>query len=418
MDAPALRINCGSADPFTDPDGNVWQADRVAAAGQEGQAQPAWGRLGGSAVRRPEILPVHPPAWGGLLRSEAFDLKGYRCAVPPGAYRIGLIVIETFPSLESLRRTFAVTINGRIVVPALTPADIGGGFARAGKVTIRADVMGAEGLEIGFSAGAAVAGIEVVPDDSPGPMPATTAAWAPEAVQAPPRAEKARTFRVQVIGNSGSFFWAIPESTARLVAWHLADVRLETAAIYAYGRGVRFHLDSPLVAATLAAGGMDAVVIQDHSTGPLDKPEDFAESMPELIRRVRNAGASPVLYAYSGPQRNSPAERRKIQALYDAMGAEHGVPVIPFAAALALGIERNPLLDFHDDDAHHLGIVGGSLAVYTWYRALGGPGAPVLRNRAVLDGHAELPDELSQKMVAIADEVCAGREPGILEGIA
>jgi hypothetical protein len=171
------------------------------------------------------------------------------------------------------------------------------------------------------------------------------------------------------------------------------------------------------VAATLAVtradGGPDLVVIQDHSTAPRDKPDDFAECMPALIRRVRAAGAMPVLYAYNGPRRDTPAERRHIQAMYDAMGAAHGVPVIPCAAALALAEEREAGLDFHDDDAHHLGIAGGSLVAYTWYRALCGPDAPALRDTAVLAGHAQVADDLARRLIGYADQICAGR-PGIL----
>jgi len=410
MTCPVLRINCGSPIAFTDPEGAVWQADRAADA-------PGWGRVGGLAVQRPMILPVHPAAWGGLLRSEAFDLKTYRFDVPAGVYQVGLIVAETFPSLESLQRTFSVSINGRIVVSAVTPAVVGGGFARAGKVTIRGVAVGAGGLEVGFSSRAALAGIEVLPDLPEVPCSVTTSAWAPELERTQPQGHKSRKIRMHVIGNSGSFFWAVPESSARLVALH-SDFRLDISTFYAAGRGVRFHLEAPAVAATLAAGGLDLVVIQDHSSGPLDKPDDFATCIPELIRRVRAAGALPVLYAYSGPQKYSVKERRKIQEKYDDMGAAHRVPVIPCAAALALAMEREPQLDFHDHDTHHLGIAGGSLAVYTWYRALCGAGASVLRDRAVLDGYAELPPELSRTLARIADEACVGRGSGILKKVA
>jgi hypothetical protein len=404
-----LRISCGSTAPVAGPEGEVWAADAVA----EGPA--GWGRVGGSAVRRPDILPIAPAAWAGVARSEAFGMSAYRLDLPPGIYAVRLIVAETHPALDSLARTFSVSVCGETVVPALCPAAMAGGFARVGAVRIGGVPVAGQGLELGFSSGATLAGLEVTDDDAGAPRTVEMTAWAPRPLAAIPAGPVARRSRMLVLGHSGSFYWAMPESVSRLVALHRPGLRIDTAAYYAGGKGVRHFLEAPETARLLDGGGHDLVVLQDSSWGPLEHPAEFAACMPRLIERVRAAGAQPVLYAYSGPLRHAPEQRRRIQDLYDAMGASHGVAVMPCAAALALAQEELPDLDLHDVDGHHLGIAGGVLYASCWYRTLCGPAAPTLRDRAVLAGHAELPPALSAVLAGIADRACAGRGPGVLD---
>jgi hypothetical protein len=207
----------------------------------------------------------------------------------------------------------------------------------------------------------------------------------------------------------------MPETVARLVALHRPDLRLEPEAFYAGGKSVRFFVASPDAAQLLDGGRHDLVVLQDSSWGPLEQPQDFTTCMSRMIERVLASGARPLLYAYSGPKRHRPDDRRRIQAAYDTMGARFDVPVVPCAEALALAQEAEPGLDFHDPDDHHLGIAGGTLYACCWYRTLCGMDAPALTDVAVLDGRIALPPDLAGRLAALADRVCAGRRTGILD---
>lgn len=400
--APILRLNCGGDAAFADPDGGVWAADDG-----RGPAR----RIGGHAVRRPDILPIAPAGWADLLRHEAFAMSAYRLDLPPGTYAVRLIVAETFPAMSALARTYDLLLAGAVAAQ-VGPCRIAGGFARPGEVRLRGVRVGAGGLELGFGPEATAVGLEVTPDDA---VPAVeTAAWLPPPPADPPPSPAARRTSLRFVGNSGAFYWAMPETAARLVALHLPGHRLDPAAFYAGGKDACFFRDAPGAAALIASERGGLVAIQDSSGGPLDAPAAALAGLTGLIGQVRAAGAEPVLYAYSGPLRHDPGQRRRIQALYDALGARHGVAVVPCAAALALAQEELPGIDFHDPDGTHLGIAGGTLYACCWYRILAGPAAPRLRDRAVLGGRIALPDDLSARLADIADRVCAGRGPGLL----
>jgi hypothetical protein len=359
---------------------------------------------------------VQPEDWAGLLRSEAHGMAGYHFAVPQGPYDLRLILAETHPALTTLQRSFSVGINGHTLATDICPAAIAGGFARPGEVLVAGVAASESGLRLEFSSNANVVGIALHRSTGDGRCRVTTRAWLPPVQVCDPTPPPVTTLRF--LGHSGTFYWAIPESVARLVAIHQPQRAIATAGWYAGGKGVRFFAESPAADALLADGAGGWVAIQDSSWGPLEHPDEFETWMPRLIARVRAAGARPVLYAYSGPKRHTPEQRRCIQARYDDMGIRHQVPVVPCAAALALAEESEPGLDLYDADGHHLGIAGGSLFAFCWYRALCGPAAPHLVDHAVLGGRIALPTALATRLAGIADRACAGRGPGILAGIA
>ena len=397
-----LRITCGSSEPFTDPFGAVWQADVPDA----GTAR----RDGGAAAVRPLALPIAPAPWAGLLQSEAFGMQGYHLAVPRGRYDVRLVVAETHPTQGSMERTWSWSCNGTAVPGTVCPSRVAGGFARGGEVRLAGVTVGDAGLHLEFSPNANLAGIEVLP--AHGGSGVSTAAWAPLTVtEAPAAASTVRRVRLGCIGNSGTFYWAIPESVGRMIALERDDLRLETNAFYAGGQGVRFFHEAPQTA-ELLAGKHDLVMLQDSSWGPLEDPATFTTWMPRLIARVRASGAQPVLYAYSGPKRHSPAQRRQLLRLYAEVALSEDVPMIPCAAALALAEERAlgdptaPVRDFHDADAHHLGMAGGWLYACCWYRLLTGSDPLALHETTLLAGQAVVPTPLARWLAAIANEVC------------
>lgn len=401
--APILRLNCGADVAFIDPDGGIWAADDGRGAAR---------RIGGQTARRPDILPIEPPGWAGLLRHEAYGMAAYRLDLPAGVYAVRLLVAETFPAMSALERTYEVRLAG-VVVARICPYRIAGGFARPGEVRLRGVRVGTGGLELGFGPAANLVGLEISADIADVAPAVACAAWLPSPAAAPSEPVLRRT-SLRFVGNSGSFYWAMPETVAYLVARHLPGQRLDTTAFYAGGKDAAFFRDAPGAAAVITAERGGLVSIQDSSGGPLDAPEASTAGLDGLIAQVRAAGSEPVLYAYSGPLRHDPGQRRRIQAHYDAIGARHGVAVVPCAAALAQAQEELPGVDFHDPDGVHLGIAGGTLYACCWYRMLAGPAAPPVRDRSVLGGRIALPDALSARLAAIADRVCAGRGAGLL----
>ena len=96
-------------------------------------------------------------------------------------------------------------------------------------------------------------------------------------------------------------------------------------------------------ARALAAGGVDALVMQEMSHGPVSAPERFLESVARLAAMARDAGAAPVVYgtwafgagsAALGRLGLSPAEMHgAMQEAFGRAARECGVAVADVGAA-------------------------------------------------------------------------------------
>ena len=406
----AYRINCGSTEPFLDADGNIWQADMLLPLPDGDVAPPAdkggFCCVGGKSVTREADLPLFPSGLAGLLRTECYDMTAYRLALPAGTYTVRLILAETFETLASLDRRFTLTLNGKPLADAIQPGAIAQGFCRAGECCLRGVIVAGEGLEIGFSPGANLYGMEVIAEPSAPSVKCIALAPSRNTMIAEEDGAVLHRPRILFVGHSGTFFWAIPETVARMVALRYSDLRLQVDAYYAGGKGVRFFLDSMEVRRRLRPGAFDFVVLQDNSAGPIDNPAEFMSCMPQLIEMVKDAGAQPILYAYSGPINHSLAQHQQLQHLYDEIGRHMQLPVVPCAAALAHVLQHDPAQNYLNPDQHHLGMMGGYLFACCWYRALCGESAMHLPEHATLAGHVEIPAKKARMLAEVSDEIC------------
>ena len=410
MQTVEYRINCGSSEAFTDAEGQIWQADRLLPAPADGVSPVPglgeWYCVGGQSVVREADLPLYPERLAGLLRGECYGMSAYRFSLPDGVYTMRLLLAETFETLTSLNRRFSITLNGVPLADAIQPAAIAGGFARAGELCIHGVRVDGHGLDIGFSEGANVYGIEIVAGSPADRLMLASTALAP--FQPQPVAETAVRHRPRMlfVGNSGTFFWAIPETVARMVALHQPTLSLRHDAYYAGGKGVRYFLESPEVRQRLQPGAFDFVVLQDTSEGPIADPDQFRACMPELIELVKSTGAQPILYAYNAPMCYTLAQRRQLQDLYCEVGRRMHVPVVPCAAALAYVLQHDPAQNYHNPDQHHLGMMGGYLMACCWYRALCGASALQHSEHTTLAGHVEIPAEKARYLAEVSDMIC------------
>jgi hypothetical protein len=412
MSTVHYRINCGSPEAFTDVEGQTWQADHLAPAPADGQT-PAlgpggWCCIGGKGAMREADLPLFPAGLAGLMRNECYGMSAYRFALPVGSYTVRLVLGETHETLSVLQRRFTLTLNGQPLPQAVQPSAVAGGFGRAGLLSVRGVAVTDGQLEIGFSQNANVYGIEVLNSASQEALAAQTAALAPPhpRPELPPASQAVSRPRVLFIGHSGTFFWAIPETVARMVALNQPGLRLDVDAFYAGGKGVRFFLESPEARRKLQSARFDYVVLQDSSWGPFANPDDFATFMPRLIEAVRAVGAGPVLYAYSGRASHTPEQRRELQQRYTDMGLSMGVPVVPCAAALIRALAEDPGQNYHNPDRNHLGMMAGYLFACCWYRALCGTSAREHSEHTTLAGLVEVPEAKARYLAGLADEVC------------
>ena len=402
-----LRLNCGATDDLIDGDGRRWLADPGEGLG--------WRRDGGGATRREADLPLGHD----LLRVECHGLERYRVALDDGHYRVRVVMGETFESLGCLDRRFELRVQGEVVAEAVNPFTIAGGFGRAGELVVDGVAVTTGELHLAFGKGALINGLEILPSEAV-ERRVTTAAWDPDPeaeAQSWERHDAARRLSILFVGNSGTFFWAIPESIADLIHRDGGDLAVAVDHVYHGGKGCEFFAQAETVRRKLGERAWDFVVVQDSSAGPIEKPDTFAAWMPQLLDLVRAHGATPILYAYHGPLRHSAEERATLMARYADLGQRQGVPVVPCAAALAAAITAFPHRNLHNPDRHHVGMWTGWLFTCCFYRALTGRGVETGDELRLLGGLLRHRDPSVAELVRIADETCAawGAGDGILK---
>lgn len=411
-----LFINCGADADWVDPHGRRWLADRPAVGQPAAPEIGGWWRSGGSAGPRETGLPLFPDSHAGLLRCECVRPTTYRCRPGAGTWRITLILAETHETLTSHDRRFSLGINGLTLAAEVAPFAIAQGHARAGELVIdgvRSDDDGC--IAIDFGTDANLYGLSITPSQATA-ITIHGHALAPQPRPLLPVRAGTRRVRMLWLGHSGTFFWAMPESVRRAVALAGCGVELDVRGVYHGGQGCARFLESTECRAALAEGGWDHVVIQDSSWGPFKHPGIFAEVMPRLIDLVRAHGAQPILYSYSAPKAHSAEDRAVLIEAYERLGAAHGVPVVPCAAAIQTARARWPDTEFHNPDGHHNGMRAGYLLSCVWLRALTGISAGDLPERSALAGWVSIPDAVAEPLWRLADETCSGRRIGLDAG--
>ena len=117
-----IRVNCGSALAYTDPEGHGWFADREYAEG-------GFGYVGGGTVHRGPIA-IEGTDNPEIYRSELWGQKSYHITVPNGKYLVRLHWAETY-GLGPGGRTFDVVVEGETVLKDFDATREAGGLKKA-----------------------------------------------------------------------------------------------------------------------------------------------------------------------------------------------------------------------------------------------------------------------------------------------
>jgi len=136
-----------------DKDETLWAADQ--------------GFSEGKTVVREKTLPIHHTAAPAVYRAERYGMKNYTLPVAPGTYTVRLHhFAETFDcNYRAGQRSFDVSVNGKPVFEAFDPYTAAGGFGRP-VIIEYAGCSAVDQIEIEFSKGAAINGIEVFEADT------------------------------------------------------------------------------------------------------------------------------------------------------------------------------------------------------------------------------------------------------------
>ena len=140
-----LRVDCGSYEPFTDKQGNVWAAD------QDLDATKDWGADYGSTSDRLGTG-VTGTDIAAIYETERYSMDSYKFKVPNGKYTVRLHFAETYEGIYGAgERVFSVSLQGKEVLKDLDPFKDAGGALKPLVKEFKGVSVDNDQLVIGFT---------------------------------------------------------------------------------------------------------------------------------------------------------------------------------------------------------------------------------------------------------------------------
>ncbi len=378
------RISCGSTEQYTDGDGLVWTADQ--------------GFSESKTAIRESTLQIHNTTSPEVYRTERYNMEGYMLPVEPGTYTIHLHFAETFDSnYQAGSRSFGASVNGKTVIMEFDPYSAAGGFALP-VIIEYAGCTAHDQIDIEFTGNGMICGIEIIRavEGTPETIKQITPVAAPDQYLIGNRQETApyaQTLKVLFIGNSMTFYWAIPESLEAMLETGTTELRIEPHRSLHGGKWLEFHYNNTDAVDLIKNGGFDFVVLQEGSGHPLKDPDLFFEYAEKFDSVIRKSGAHSLLYPSPIHLENTDAERREVMQRFVEISKKIDAQIIPVCETLRLCYAERPDVVWHNSDGVHMGMHGGYAVACTFYTALtnGAPFPPP----AILAQQVEIDPDLA-----------------------
>ncbi len=389
MSRTLYRINCGSDQPYEDSSGDCWLADQPFGANAN------WGYVGGQAVPREICLPMDDTQRPDLYRTERCGAEQYSFRLEDGSYTIRIHFAETFDcNFEPGRRSIDVRLGDRVLLQGFDPFTAAGAFARPAIIECHGCRPADELITLTFNARAPICGIEILTEDQ---------AWPPEVrlVSAPvdaaqrrvsvplPATSDATRLKLLFIGNSATFYWAIPESLRAMLEESCSHLRIEPHRSLHGGKSLQFHYTETPAPELIREGGFDFVVLQEQSNVQLEQPELLTEYARKFHEIILKSGARTILYAHPGQCHTADAQLTQILTTFDKLANELDATLVPACETLRLCIATRSELTFRNHDGVHLGMYGGYAVATTFHTVFTGK-APALP-ASILAGQVPVP---------------------------
>ena len=178
------------------------------------------------------------------------------------------------------------------------------------------------------------------------------------------------------IGNSYTFFSDMPNSIFAPMAEQAGYPCTVTAVTHGGYHLFQFadseNEEGKRLRATIAGNHYDAVVLQDHSVGPIFHRAEFEKAVGDLIALLGNQADQFVLYATWGRHPDSPDLARfgltnpemtaKLATAYKEVGERYGIKVAEVGKAFAERRAAHPEEDLYDPDRTHPSKLGSTVA--------------------------------------------------------
>ncbi len=192
---------------------------------------------------------------------------------------------------------------------------------------------------------------------------------------------------VLFIGNSFTYFNDMPEELfmpiARSAGYNVYATRITNGGWYLYKHANVHDTYGAKVYEALTNNEYDYVLIQEQSTNPIREPDTFYTGARRLVRRIRENGATPILYSTWGHATGSSyildgwtteTMTYDLAAAYTAIGEELGVKVsYPGFAFWDVHSKHASTINLYYTDYYHPSALGSYLSAMTNFASvLGG----------------------------------------------
>ena len=163
--------------------------------------------------------------------------------------------------------------------------------------------------------------------------------------------------RVLFIGNSHTYYNDMPHLFTQICREKGIDTEV---TMLAHG-GWDFHLEEPEVKFNIEHGGYDAVILQ-HKAHPMGDLSVMEQCGKELIRRVQEAGARPVLYMTWTTKEDGEAAQPAMSDAYRKLQQETGCALAPVGERWWAFHRAHPETELYAQDGQHASPAGSQLA--------------------------------------------------------
>ncbi len=190
--------------------------------------------------------------------------------------------------------------------------------------------------------------------------------------------KKGKTESILFIGNSFSYFHALPKLAARFV--RLSGLKLTADGVFRGGATLKMLWEDGHALKKIRGRSWDYVVLQERGrlsglikdgVVHVGKSAEFAEYAAKFDKEIKKINAQTILYcppAFLG--KGLLADAKKLHAAYEKLAAKMHVPLISAETAFISALQKRPRLNLYERDDHHPNPLGMYLIACLFYRKL------------------------------------------------
>jgi hypothetical protein len=188
--------------------------------------------------------------------------------------------------------------------------------------------------------------------------------------------------KVLFIGNSLTYTNEMPQIFQGLATSQNRRVRVAMQAAGDYT--LEKHWKDGKAAEMITGGNWDVVVLQEHSTGPIENLKSMKEYAAKFHELIKKQNARTVLFMTWPPQ-NKMATQRRIAIAYEDLVKELGATVAPVGLAWQKALGGNKPVALHAADKKHPTEAGSYLTACVFYALLIDPKRADMPGRLVFN---------------------------------